>query len=253
MIWRRGARGRIDRRERRWRDLQIVERSDLEVRAVIYRFASPECALEFELFPMIHVAAPGFYDSVRQRLKECDVVLYEGVSGARTAIATLSYRWMARRARLGLVYQGDALPRRQIQTRWIHADVSASQLTQFLVEAPLWQRLAVYVGAPLLGVYRYLTATRTSIARSLEVTDLSPEDRLPPEDDLDALYDAILGRRDGHLIACVLRLHREHRASRMRAGVLYGAAHIPIVIRLLQQKLGYRVQRADWVTVFELP
>lgn len=119
------------------------------MRAVIYRFASPECALEFELFPMIHVAAPGFYDSVRQRLKECDVVLYEGVSGARTAIATLSYRWMARRARL-------------------------------LVEAPLWQRLAVYVGAPLLGVYRYLTATRTSIARSLEVTDLSPEDRLPP-------------------------------------------------------------------------
>jgi len=34
--------------------------------------------------------------------------------------------------------------------------------------------------------------------------------------------------------------------------VLYGAAHMPAVVRLLQERLGYRVTRAEWMTVFEL-
>ena len=35
------------------------------------------------------------------------------------------------------------------------------------------------------------------------------------------------------------------------AAVLFGAAHIPAVLRLLD-RLGYRVTRSDWLTVFEL-
>jgi hypothetical protein len=233
-------------------NVQIVERSDVAVRAVIYRLASQEHALEFELFPMIHVAEQRFYDSVRGRLENCDLVLYEGVAGTRVSIATQSYRLIAKRRRLGLVYQGDALRRSDIETRWVHADLSAPEFGKAWVRAPLWQRLAVYFAAPILGAYRYLTATRDSIARSLETTDLSPQDDLPLDDRLDALMDAFLTRRDGHLLACILRLHQEHRASETRAGILYGAAHIPPVVRLLQDRLGYRVQTADWVTVFEL-
>jgi hypothetical protein len=232
--------------------VQIVERSDLSVRAVIYRFANEAHALEFEVFPMIHVAEPRFYDSVRGRLENCDVVLYEGVDSMRVSIATQSYRLMARRRRLGLVYQGDALRRSDIETRWVHADLSTPEFRKAWLSVPLWQRLAVYVVAPMLGAYRYVTATRASVARLLETTDSSPEDALRLDDRLDELEDALLTRRDGHLLACILRLYREHRASETRVGVLYGAKHIPAVVRRLQGKLGYRVQRADWVTVFEL-
>jgi hypothetical protein len=238
---------------RRKDPVQIVERSDLGVRAAIYRFEHPDLALQFQVFPMIHIGDQRFYEDIRKRLKECDVVLYEGVSSVRGRILTLSYRLVARRERLGLVYQADALPRREIESRLVHADVSAPEFAEFWNAVPFWLRIAFYLGAPLIGAYRYVTATRASIARSLETNDLrSDEDVLLFDDGFESVEDALLTRRDDRLLECVLRCHRENQMNPIRAGVLYGAAHIPAVVRLLQDRLGYRTRNAEWVTVFEL-
>jgi hypothetical protein len=233
--------------------VQIVERSALGVRAAIYRLAHRDHALEFELFPMIHIGAQSFYDAVRARLNECDLVLFEGVSSVRARILATAYTLVAKRKRLALVCQRDALPRAAIQSKLVHADVSAPEFADYWSRIPLRWRLFFYVAAPLRGAYDYLTASRESIARRCGTDDLASRDDVLDDDaDLEAFRDAIMTRRDGRLLACVLRCHDESRSESKRIGVLYGAGHIPAVVRLLQDRLGYRVEQADWVTVFEL-
>jgi len=46
---------------------------------------------------------------VRLRLEACDAILFEGVKSWRVWVLTLSYSLVARRKRLGLVTQRDAL------------------------------------------------------------------------------------------------------------------------------------------------
>jgi hypothetical protein len=233
--------------------VQIVESSSFGVRAAIYRFARPGGELEFELFPMIHIGEQSFYDSVRARLNECDMVLFEGVSSVRGRILALSYTLMAKRKRLGLVCQGDALSRTAIESRLVHADISAPEFAKFWSHVPLWQRLMFYVAAPLFGAYGYLLASRQSIAGRCGTDDLqSRDDVLAFDDDFEALDDAILTRRDGRRLSCVLRCHNEFGRERKRTAVLYGAAHMPAVVCLLRERLGYQVTHADWVTVFDL-
>jgi hypothetical protein len=232
--------------------VQIIESSAFGVRAAIYRFEHSDSALQFELFPMIHIGERQFYDSVRARLSECDLVLYEGVSSSRAWALALSYTLIARRSRLGLVSQRDALPRSSIQSRLVHADVSAPEFDALWRRVPLRQRLLVSIVAPFQGAWGYLTATRESLARRCGTDDLKSRDDVLEDEDLEALREAISTRRDSHLLSCVLKCHDEHASSRRRAAVLYGAGHMPAVVRLLQDRLGYRVTRADWLTIIEV-
>lgn len=232
--------------------MQIIESSAFGVRAAIYRFEHSDSALQFELFPMIHIAERQFYDSVRTRLSECDLVLFEGISSARVWALATSYTLTARRKRLGLVCQREALPRSSIQSRLFHADISAREFDEVWRRVPLWQRLLFFIAAPLQGAWGYLTATRESVARRCGTDDLKSRDDVLEDEDLEEVRDAISTRRDSHLLSCVLKCHDENASTSCRAAVLYGAAHMPAVVRLLQDRLGYRVTRADWLTVLEL-
>lgn len=232
--------------------MQIVESSALGVRAAIYRLGRAEGELEFELFPMLHIAEPGFYDAVRARLDACDLVLFEGVASRRASALRLSYSLIAKRKRLGLVCQSDALPLGALSAKRIHADLSTPEFDTHWRRVPRLDRLAVSVIALARGLWGYLTATRGSLVGAAGTDDLTSRDDALFAEQLPELNDALLTHRDGHLLACVLRCHESHARERKRVGVLYGAAHIRPVVRLLQDRLGYRVKGADWLTVFEL-
>ena len=232
--------------------MQIIESSALGVRAAVHCLAHRGSALEFTLFPMLHIGEQSFYDAVRARLNDCDVVLYEGVGSVRARTLTLAYRWAAKRHRLGLVCQSEALPRDAIEAKLVHADLSAPEFDAFWRQVPWWQRAAFFVGAPALGIYDYLTLTRRALARRCGLDDLrSRDDALSLDEGFERLDEAILTRRDGRLLAAVLRCHEAGESRPRRAAVLFGAAHIPAVLRFLD-RLGYRVTRSDWLTVFEL-
>lgn len=202
---------------------------------------------------MIHIGERRFYDTIRERLAQCEFVLYEGVSSFRGRMLTYSYRLVARRKRLGLVCQSDILRRRDIEARLVHADLTAPEFDRAWSDVPWNLRLAFAIGAPLYGAYRYLTATRASLARRAEVETFPSRDEiLRWTAEFDPVEAALLTQRDQRLLASVLLSYREHHQEDVRIGVLYGAAHIPPVIRLLTDKLSYRVENATWETVFEL-
>ncbi len=233
--------------------MQIIERSALGVRAALYTLSSPDGALRFDLFPMIHIGEQQFYDTIRARLDLCEYVLYEGVASARVRLLVQSYRLIARRSRLGLVCQSDAIKRSDLEARLTHADLTAPEFDRVWAEVPWRLRIAFLVGAPVLGAYWYLTATRSSISERLGRETLpSREDALKFDEGFESLGAALLTHRDERLLATILMTHREHQHEASRVGVLFGAAHIPPVIRLLTERLSYRVEDATWETVFSL-
>lgn len=123
---------------------------------------------------MLHIGAQSYYSDVRAKLARCNAIVFEGVSSLRVRLLTMSYSIVARRRRLGLVTQDSALRLRDLPVELIHGDVAAEQFADGWSRIPWYYRAAIYIAAPLFGIYLYLTATRRSIGRNLSKDDLPP-------------------------------------------------------------------------------
>jgi len=76
--------------------VQIVEVTEESVRAVELRLCRPDGALQFLLYPMIHIGDPEFYADVSRRLALADVIVAEGVGDTMTTFGlTSAYRMLA--------------------------------------------------------------------------------------------------------------------------------------------------------------
>jgi hypothetical protein len=60
------------------------------------------------------------------------------------------------------------------------------------------------------------------------------------------------GERDDRLLAALTRLHEQRCGEDIEVAVVYGAAHVPAVVRGLRDRYGYRPRSADWLTLAEL-
>ena len=232
--------------------MQFIERNNFSIRAAVYTLKHPADQIEFVLFPMIHVGAPEYYRDVRNRLQACDQILFEGVAGVRSHIFTTAYRFMVRRKRLGLVTQ-DELKLGGLRDKLIHADVDATSFEAAWAKLPLRLRAFLICVVPFFAGYLFLFATRETIAKRIEITDLpTREEILESSEESEKLDELLLHERDARLITVIRELHSKSREQSLKVAILYGAAHMRGVSRYLMTGLGYRIIRGDWVTVFEL-
>jgi hypothetical protein len=232
--------------------VQIIETSDLGVRAAILRMRRPDIQSEFILFPMLHLASPDFYSAIQTRLRECDLILVEGVNTIQVQLLTLAYRTPSRSKHLGLVTQGEGLDLSPFLDRLIHADLTAGEFERGWREVPLYLRLVLLCFAPLYGLYLRYFGTRDLIARYAEFNDLPSRDEVLSYDrDFDQLQHALLGQRDARLTLTIERVIQELGPAPKTVGILFGAEHMRAVIRYLTEKQGYHAASAEWLTVFE--
>ncbi len=201
--------------------VQIVEANDAAVRVAELRLRRRDTALQFVLYPMLHVGSPEFYRDVTRRLAAADVIVIEGVGPGRTASRlTSGYRAMARDAQLNLMVQYidlNALP-----GQVICPDSSAEEFESRWRTVPWWQRAATMATVTSLA-----TAQRLLGSRWLE--------------DLD--------ERDQRLISALSELHERRSGESITVAVVYGARHMRAVVRELARQYGYRVRSAGWLTV----
>ncbi|SNT55256.1 hypothetical protein [Actinacidiphila glaucinigra] len=230
--------------------MQYIEVTELAgVRSAIIRFRSRGTALVFELYPMIHLAEPAFYEEVTARLRaSCDLVIAEGVRGSTaTRALTRSYRSLGGHERLGLVVQDIDFDTLGVPV--ICPDMSGAEFDDRWRRLPLRERapLAALVPAYVAGMR--LLGTRRFLARYMQLEDL------PGDDEETELWtdDLVLHQRDRLLIDALTRLHhaRAGRTEPFTAGILYGAAHMRAVTTALMD-LGYRPAGSQWLTVFSL-
>lgn len=158
---------------------------------------------------------------------------------------------MARRKRLGLVTQHEALRLEECRAELLNADVTTGEFVDGWLRIPWHLRVVINTIGPLYGAYRYLTASRASIAKDLGVEDLESRDEILQSDDMPELEEAILHRRDARLVKTIEGVLGGSTESQLVA-VIYGAVHMRAVIRaLMGKKHRYRVVHSEWLTVFQ--
>lgn len=59
--------------------MQIIESTDFGVRSAVYGVRRRFAPLQIDLYPMLHVGRPEYYEEVRRRLREADIVVCEGI------------------------------------------------------------------------------------------------------------------------------------------------------------------------------
>jgi pheromone shutdown protein TraB len=60
---------------------------------------------------------------------------------------------------------------------------------------------------------------------------------------------ALVGERDERILSVLSELVRTRSAERIDVAIVYGAGHVPGIVRVLMTRHGYRPQAAEWLTV----
>ncbi|HEY1179746.1 MAG TPA: hypothetical protein VGF17_26620 [Phytomonospora sp.] len=226
--------------------MEFVQADDLGVRTAVIPLRARGVALRFRLYPMVHLGTPDYYARVRADLRDCHMIVAEGVRSRSlsASVLTASYRWSRHNRRLGLVVQDLDLASFEVPV--ITPDMTGEEWDGHWRRLPLPLRVLVFVLAPLYGLYMALFGSRALIARHLAEDDDEPGDGLD-EDPLSRLLGTL---RDEKLAACLAGLYEEHADEPITIGVVYGAAHMPPLIRALRKAYGYQPRRGTWFTVF---
>lgn len=233
--------------------MQFIEKNSFNVRSAVYRLKKDGSALEFLIFPMIHVGSSEFYDEISRRLASCDLILAEGVNSRRANLLTLSYRIVKRIRRMELVTQHDGMRIESFRAKILNTDIDGAAFDKRLSSLPLFLRAQLVVLVPVFVIYLFLFGTRETLAENIALDDLPSEEdeSLSDEEDWELLDSLIIDERDRILIEHVARLEAEEKEAK-QIGIVYGAGHMRNTIRFLMQKLNYRVAKAEWIKVFDL-
>jgi hypothetical protein len=230
--------------------MQIIEVTGYAVRSAVITMRRRGTPLEFVIFPMLHVATPTFYSQVRIRLRECDLIVLEGIRGKSVGVSalTLAYRFTPRRRRNGLQEQRDELLLPE-NVPVINPDVTATEAIADLKTLPWWTYLLLMVGAPVMGLVFALRGPRAFLDEDLEVEDLPSTLRAELMAD-DPVIHAMSDRRDQRLLDALGEIHTRRGDEPIRVAVVYGAGHVPAIVTGLRDRYGYRPRAAEWLTVF---
>jgi hypothetical protein len=229
--------------------MQIIEVTGYAVRSAVITMRRKGKPLEFVIFPMVHVASPTFYSQVRLRLRECDLIVLEGIRGKSAGVSalTLAYRFAPRRRRNGLEEQRDdvLLPE---GVPVVNPDVTAAEAIEDLKTLPRWMYLLLMVAAPVMGLVFALRGPRAFLDEDQELEDLPSTLRAEMLAD-SPVEHALSDRRDQRLLDALGEIHAEHGDERFRVAVVYGAGHVPAIVSGLWDRYGYRPREAEWLTV----
>ncbi len=199
---------------------------------------------------MVHIAEPEFYSKVSERLRECDIILYEGVSGLQSRTLISSYSSITRNSKLGLVSQKE-MNLEHVQDKLVHADIGGDEFDENWYQLPICQRWEIKLFAPVVGLYLRFFVTRGMIAKHLKLDDLETREELL-NDSFDEVDTLLLDTRDEILTQAIDDCIEFHQPGVSRVGILYGATHMRAVIHHLTTEHGYRPDGGEWIDVFEL-
>ena len=239
--------------------MQITEVTGFGVRSAAITLRREETALEFALFPMIHFAAPSFYQEVRRRLRRCAVIVAEGISGGPTLQSNamdFTNHYFPRGKQHGIVAQTDeavlpdGIPVVRPDVPPIEPALDLSGIPGLTRMAKLTGlNLALVTSAHLVSMAVAIAGPRVLCTKELETHDYAftaEEEHLADSPMSHILRD----KRDPALLDALCRLHEERCLEPITVGVVYGAAHMPAVTNGLIDRYRYRARDAQWMNVF---
>jgi hypothetical protein len=193
---------------------------------------------------MLHVATPEFYREVERQLRECDLLVVEGIIGDTAVGDALmtTYKVIPANDDSGLVE--DDIPYDDLGVPFVTPDLTGDEFDEGFGELPWKTKLITWAAVPVVTVGQFFAGRRAML--NLEVNDLPTRAEELQGDDLDEFMDLLLGRRDERVLTALAEIVRDRAGETIDVAVVYGAGHVPGILRGLY-KLGYRVVSADWV------
>lgn len=200
---------------------------------------------------MLHIGEALFYEQVYDQAAQHDLVLLEGVQSKTVRNLTRSYRWLPLK-RMGLVLQ-PKFDLNRAKGRVQGADLTAEEYDMFWRKIPFLKRSGLAIISPLFGLFGRFFLNREIIAKHLELHDLtSREDLLSLEEDMLRATEPIDAKRDERACRILEEAIRPNADKEFSIAVVYGARHMPSILRFLRDLGDYRPVSSEWKTVFEL-
>jgi hypothetical protein len=192
---------------------------------------------------MVHVAERQFYDEVAARARSCQLIVAEGMPAKYTP----AHEWMARHRWGHLVDQMAALHLETlgVPLRWESwpDDRPKSFREELMFHA------SDVAGAAVLGLTRQITDLM-AVASVDQAEEYDQSALNLTGGKLDRLMEyRIKTARDAKLVHILGEIHHDRAAEPIKAGVVFGAAHMPAVAAYLCGQLGYIASSADWLIV----
>lgn len=231
--------------------MQFLESSVVGLRSAIHTFRHPDKACTITIYPMIHIGDAAFYEDVNNEVAEHDFALLEGLKSPIVNNITRSYRWL-NLSRMGLElqsYQGIE----QGRVKPIMADLEHEEFEYHWSKIPARLRLAINFLAPTYALIHRPFQTRDRLAADRNRNLLTPREQiLDWREGMVPLMRAILHARDEQLCRLLDRFVTETGKEPTRIAIVYGAMHMPAVVRYLIDTKDFFVSDSKWKTVIGL-
>jgi hypothetical protein len=205
------------------------------------------------LFPMLHIGAPEFFEKVYADAFSHDTVLVEGVNSPIARRWSKAYRAVARAGQIGLALQPPYPSQAECGAQIILADLSGREFDEAWRSIPLWLRLFLRVAVPAMAYWGKRNMSRLGLSLSM------PLDDLPRSAEILALTPhtmsierVIVEARDARLLAHLSEQLDAPETAAKRIAIVYGAAHMRAALRELLVRRSFRIEQAEWMTVFEV-
>lgn len=266
--------------ETKLQEFEFLRIQSGSLQTAVYSLEHPESFVRIKLVGLIHVGDAKYYKSITKIMNDMDYVFYEGIRMDQPAssISPINFisqsnlpskkgiqnivNFQSEFARyFNLVEQGDYLKPKQ---NWINADVNFFDFVEIL------KNLNINL--------EQLSRTLTLESKVSLEQDISPEDMIQIEDTRSTALMKYKRRMAKYLVKSArelcydenMKLPREaiiiernkvaleYMDEKLRSnlplelGVLYGAAHLPHFLEVLQEKYKFQIQSIFWLDAWRL-
>jgi len=219
--------------------MQLTEMSVTGFRTSVTVFRRPAGGLRWVIIPTIHMGHADYYWAIWQRLRSCQAVvaeIWDGPSSTGMAYAN-AMRLARQRASRDLVPQD--IDYGALGVPIIFPDNYLAPNADPDRRMSREERLTATVMTPILALHMAFTG------------DWLGTDALEIHDHTEVRRDADDIKREELLLGVLREIDGEFDAEDMEVAVVFGALHMPTVVRELT-KLGYRVMPgAQWLTAID--
>ncbi|MFK7934575.1 MAG: hypothetical protein AB8G22_13780 [Saprospiraceae bacterium] len=233
--------------------MNFLESTNFFVRVTVYDYCHrlPEKRLKFRLIPMVHIGEPQFYDLAKEKIMECDELLYEGLRGGSNIQLFNSREVLGKQ--LGLVLQREALKINREEIKMTHADYTAEEYQSEWEKVSWLEKVKERITRPVKRLHLARNITRFDLAKyfmtSYEEAHLAYRPSYDEPGTTENFYYA--GREQKVFQIIEERMATESNDDKL-IGVLYGAGHMNRISRNIIDRYGYHVCQGEFLKVFDV-
>ena len=205
-------------------------------------FRRPAGGLRWVIIPTIHMGHAAYYWAIWQRLRSCSAVIAEIWDGPSSTGMIFANAMRLARQRAGRDLVPQDIDYGALGVPVIFPDAYLAPNADPDRQMSREERLTATVMTPILALHMALTGDGDWLGSS----------PLDIDDRTEVLRDADDSKREDLLLGAMREIDREFAAEDTEVAVVFGALHMPTVVRELTGKFGYRVMPdARWLTAID--